>query len=70
MQASCSGDEDGASLELAFSKKKIEERKAWLAGYMPGTFLDMRQEHITYSDFVNQVRSSCFHLEPAVMAAH
>ena len=47
---------DGASLELAFSKKKIEERKAWLQGFQPGTYLDMRQERITYSDFVNQAR--------------
>ena len=35
--------EDGGALELAFSKKKIEERKAWLAAVEPGTFLDQSQ---------------------------
>ena len=29
-----SGGEDDASINLAFSKKKIEERKEWLTNYM------------------------------------
>lgn len=48
------GDEDGQSIELAFSKKKIEERKAWLRGFVPGTFLDHTAEVISYSDFINR----------------
>ena len=48
------GETDGAALELAFSKKKIEERKQWLQGYVPGTYLDMSQETISYNDFVNK----------------
>ncbi|KAK9790352.1 hypothetical protein WJX73_001002 [Symbiochloris irregularis] len=48
------GDTDGAALELAFSRKKIEERKQWLQSYVPGTYLDMSQETISYSDFVNK----------------
>ena len=32
--------------------------QAWLQAFQPGTYLDMRQERITYSDFVNQVCSS------------
>ena len=49
------GDQDGTALEMAFSKKKIEERKAWLRAYEPGTFLDHTAEEITYHDFVNKV---------------
>ena len=48
------GEGDGASLELAFSKKKVDDRKTWLQSYVPGTFLDMTQAQISYSDFVNQ----------------
>ena len=49
-----SGDSDGKSLEMAFSKKKVEERKEWLRNFVPGTFLDHEQEKITYSDFVHK----------------
>jgi hypothetical protein len=48
------GEEDDASLELAFSKRKVEERKAWLAGFVPGTYLDQSVDEISYSDFVNK----------------
>lgn len=49
-----SGDSDGESLEMAFSKKKVEQRKDWLRNFVPGTFLDHEQEQITYSDFVHK----------------
>lgn len=49
------GAEDGDCLELAFSKKRIEDRKSWLAGYAAGTFLDQAAEDISYSDFINKV---------------
>ena len=48
------GRQDDEAIELAFSKKKIEERKAWLAGFEPGTFLDQSVDQISYSDFVNK----------------
>ena len=51
-----SGDEDGEAIEMAFSKKKIEERKAWLTAFEPGTFLDMAENDLSYQDFVNKVR--------------
>lgn len=56
-RASCSrraGDEDGKSLELAFSKKKADDRKQWLRDFVPGTFLDHGAEEITYSEFVHR----------------
>ena len=40
---------------MAFSKKKIEERKAWLTAFEPGTFLDMAVDDLSYQDFVNKV---------------
>ena len=50
------GEHDDQAIELAFSKKKIEERKQWLAGFEPGTYLDQSVDEISYSDFVNKVR--------------
>ncbi|MQM00366.1 hypothetical protein Taro_033099 [Colocasia esculenta] len=47
-------EEDGNAIELAFSKKKIEERKNWLRHFEPGTCLDQRLTHIKYSEFVNK----------------
>ena len=49
-----SGDSDGESLEMAFSKKKVEQRKDWLRSFVPGTYLDHEQEQISYSDFVHK----------------
>ncbi len=53
------GRQDDEAIELAFSKKKIEERKAWLAGFLPGTYLDQSVSEISYSDFVNK---ACAHI--------
>ena len=47
-------DEDGESIELAFSKKKIEQRKEWLRNFVPGTFLDHTADDISYKDFVHR----------------
>ncbi|KAJ5884702.1 DNA topoisomerase II eukaryotic-type [Penicillium taxi] len=41
-------------IELAFSKKKADERKEWLRQYKPGTFLDHSQAKISYTDFINK----------------
>ena len=42
-------------IDLAFSKKKADERKMWLQNFVPGTYLDMSlQESITYDDFINK----------------
>ena len=45
---------DGNALEMAFSKKKIEERKDWLRSFVPGTYLDHSESVIKYHDFVNR----------------
>ena len=41
-------------IELAFSKKKADDRKEWLRQFRPGTYLDHSTRHITYTDFVNR----------------
>jgi hypothetical protein len=59
-----SGDADGEALEMAFSKKKVDDRKTWLQGFAPGTFLDHTASAISYSDFVHKVRPAGFHAQP------
>lgn len=41
-------------IELAFSKKKADDRKEWLMGFQPGTHLDSDLDVIPISDFINQ----------------
>ncbi|XP_015683435.1 DNA topoisomerase 2-beta [Protobothrops mucrosquamatus] len=60
------GPEDDAAITLAFSKKKIEERKEWLTNFMedrrqrrlhglPEQFLyGTATKHLTYNDFINK----------------
>ena len=43
-----------ALIELAFSKKKADERKEWLREFKPGTYLDHSMRKISYSDFINK----------------
>jgi DNA topoisomerase-2 len=47
-------EDEGALIELAFSKKKADERKEWLRQFKPGTFLDHSTKKITYTDFINR----------------
>ncbi|XP_030493385.2 DNA topoisomerase 2 isoform X1 [Cannabis sativa] len=47
-------EKDGEAIELAFSKKKIEERKCWLRKFEPGTHLDQKEKLIKYRDFVHK----------------
>lgn len=47
-------DEESALIELAFSKKKADERKEWLRQFKPGTYLDHTSKNISYTDFVNK----------------
>jgi DNA topoisomerase-2 len=47
-------DGDKELIELAFSKKKADERKEWLRQFKSGTYLDHRLEEIPYSEFINK----------------
>lgn len=46
------GDPD--CIDLAFSKKKADDRKDWLQSYQPGTHLDPNLDEIPISDFINK----------------
>ncbi|KAK1370457.1 DNA topoisomerase 2 [Heracleum sosnowskyi] len=52
------GDDDGDAIEIAFNKKKIEERKNWLRQFKPRTFSYNTEKLIKYSDFVKEVMLS------------
>lgn len=47
-------DHEAELIELAFSKKKADERKEWLRQFKPGTYLDHSTRDITYTDFINK----------------
>ncbi|GAB7337928.1 hypothetical protein MBLNU457_4312t1 [Dothideomycetes sp. NU457] len=48
-------EHENQMIDLAFSKKKADDRKQWLGNFVPGTFLDMSgTEAITYDDFINK----------------
>lgn len=47
-------DEDKLFIDLAFSKKKADDRKEWLQGFLPGTHLDPTLSEIPISDFINK----------------
>ncbi|KAI4845057.1 type II DNA topoisomerase [Aureobasidium sp. EXF-8845] len=48
-------DHEPPMIDLAFSKKKADERKLWLQNFVPGTYLDMSgKEKISYEDFINK----------------
>ena len=48
------GDDDGELIDMAFSKKKVEDRKRWLRAFKPGTFLDHSVRRVRYEDFINK----------------
>lgn len=48
-------NDDGRQLvQLAFDKKKADERKEWLRQYEPGTYIDHTVDKIAYPDFINR----------------
>jgi DNA topoisomerase-2 len=48
-------DHEKQLIDLAFSKKKADDRKMWLQNFVPGTYLDMSgKEKISYDDFINK----------------
>ncbi|KAL9131448.1 MAG: hypothetical protein Q9217_000596 [Psora testacea] len=47
-------DHEVELIELAFSKKKADERKEWLRQFKPGTYLDHSERIISYTNFVNK----------------
>ena len=48
------GKESDESIDLAFNKKRPDDRKRWLIKYDPSNVLDYTEKDITYEDFVNK----------------
>lgn len=46
--------EDRQMIDLAFNKKKADDRKEWLRKFVPGTYLDHNIDTIPVSDFINK----------------
>jgi DNA topoisomerase-2 len=42
-------------IEMAFAKKRVEDRKLWLSALEPGVHIDYDVENISYDDFINKV---------------
>ena len=49
-----STQEDRELIDMAFNKKKADNRKEWLRGFVPGTFMDHNVDAIPLSDFINK----------------
>ncbi|GAA5954900.1 hypothetical protein JCM10213_000372 [Rhodosporidiobolus nylandii] len=49
-----STQEDRALIDMAFNKKKADDRKEWLRGFVPGTYMDHDVDEVPISDFINK----------------
>ncbi|GAA5985936.1 hypothetical protein JCM10908_006339 [Rhodotorula pacifica] len=46
--------EDRTLIDMAFNKKKADDRKEWLRGFVPGTYMDHDVDVVPISDFINK----------------
>jgi DNA topoisomerase-2 len=46
-------DEDRSLIDMAFNKKKADDRKDWLKNFVPGTFMNHARAQIPLRDFIN-----------------
>ena len=49
----CENEERGY-VDMAFNKKKADDRKEWLRQFQPGTYMDHRTQEISIGDFINK----------------
>ncbi|KAL6122696.1 top2 [Nucleospora cyclopteri] len=47
-------NEDSQNIDLAFNRKKADQRKSWLGEFAIGTYLDQSGNNISITDFVNR----------------
>ena len=61
-------DTSDLSLELAFNKKRADDRKVWLSTYDKQNILDYSKREVTYAEFVNKdlVHFSNYDLERSI----
>ena len=48
------GNSAGEAIDMAFSKKRVNDRKEWLSGFTKGTFMNFNVNSIKYKEFVNR----------------
>merc|ERR1719506_636327 len=46
------GNKCGELIDMAFSKSRADDRKAWMNNYVEGTYVDHSKPTLTYEDFV------------------
>ncbi|SCV70341.1 BQ2448_1735 [Microbotryum intermedium] len=49
-----STQEERELIDMAFNKKKADNRKEWLRGFVPGTYLDHSISEVPIEDFINK----------------
>jgi DNA topoisomerase-2 len=47
-------EEDGQAIDLAFNKKRADDRKEWINNYEDGSHVDHSQGSLTYFDFIHK----------------
>lgn len=48
------GVEDDRAIDLAFNKRRADDRKAWINAYEEGRLVDHTQQEVSYKDFVDK----------------
>mmetsp|Transcript_9591 Transcript_9591/g.17196 ORF Transcript_9591/g.17196 Transcript_9591/m.17196 type:complete len:1243 (+) Transcript_9591:36-3764(+) len=48
------GPQDDFAIDLAFNKKKADERKAWISAYEDGNLVDHTAKEVAYKDFIDK----------------
>ena len=61
-------DKSDESIDLAFNKKRADERKEWLGGYDRNVVLDYTKPDVTYEDFIHKglIHFSNYDLERSI----
>lgn len=45
---------EGDLIDMAFAKKRVDERKEWLKNFQKGTYVDYGVEKMSYDNFINK----------------
>merc|ERR1719163_2529320 len=45
---------DDQAIDLAFNKKRADDRKEWINNYVDGDLVDHSQPEVSYKDFINK----------------
>eukprot|EP00933_Yihiella_yeosuensis_P033011 TRINITY_DN26703_c0_g1_i1.p1 TRINITY_DN26703_c0_g1~~TRINITY_DN26703_c0_g1_i1.p1 ORF type:complete len:977 (-),score=291.70 TRINITY_DN26703_c0_g1_i1:158-2722(-) len=48
------GPQDDMAIDMAFNKKRADDRKAWISNYEEGSLVDHTQSTVSYKDFIDK----------------